>query len=226
VKLSVIIPTLNEAEHIRTTIDSVRTSGPYHEIIVVDGGSTDETRAIAARHAQVIRADRGRARQMNAGAEAAAGDLLLFLHADTHLSKRALGSARRAIRSESVCAGTFRLRFQPSTPALRFFAACTRVPWIKLCFGDRGLFTTREAFDAVGGFPEWPVFEDLEMCARLADHGGFVHLSAAVTTSARRFQRNGALRQQLHNLRLWLHYVAGTSPASVAHLYRYDDRRE
>jgi rSAM/selenodomain-associated transferase 2 len=225
VNLSVIIPTLNEAEHIRSTIDSVRTSGPCHEIIVVDGGSTDETRAIAARRAQVLRADRGRAHQMNAGADAATGDILLFLHADTLLSKPALASARRAIRSGSVCAGTFRLQFQPSTPALRFFAACTRIPWMKLCFGDRGLFTTREAFDAVGGFPKWPVFEDLEMATRLANHGGFAHLSATVTTSARRFQRNGALRQQLHNLRLWLHYVAGTSPASVAHLYRYDEGR-
>lgn len=162
---------------------------------------------------------------MNTGAAAASGNWLLFLHADTRLSSSALPAARRVIRSGSASAGTFQLRFEPSTPALRLFAACTRFPWIKLCFGDRGLFATREAFDAVGGFPEWPVFEDLEMAARLDRHGGFARLEAPVTTSARRFHQNGTLRQQLRNARLWLHYVAGTSPEAVADLYRYDEAR-
>jgi len=157
---------------------------------------------------------------MNVGARQARGDLLLFLHADTTLPPDGL-STIRATLSAGADAGIFRLQFDRSSPLLRFYAWCTNWNWIRLCFGDRGLFTTQTAFEAVGGYPDWPLFEDLELAARLADYGEIRFLDTAVTTSARRFADNGILRQQLRNLYLWCHYVAGTNPNRLSHLYHY-----
>jgi rSAM/selenodomain-associated transferase 2 len=221
--ISVVIPTLNEQGVLARTLSAVREQDPPLEVIVVDGHSTDETRGRAREAgATVLRAPRGRATQLNRGAEAADGDALLFLHADTVLPPNGLTTIREALAPPSVTSGTFRLRFDAPTPLLRFYAWCTRWPWIRLCFGDRGLFVERSAFEAVGGYPDWPLFEDLELAARLHQHGGFRFLDAAVTTSARRFRRNGVFAQQLRNLYLWLHYVCGADPERVAHLYEYD----
>lgn len=222
--LSVVIPTLNEAPILGRTLERVRAQDVPAEAIVVDGGSADGTRELADDWgATVLTAPRGRARQMNRGAEAARGDLLLFLHADTLLPPNGLSLVRRTLVDGAATAGTFRLRFDRPTPLLRLYAWCTRWPWIRICFGDRGLFVRRSAFEAVGGYPDWPIFEDLELAARLHDRGDFRFLDAAVTTSARRFERRGKLRQQLRNLYLWLHYMTGTDPERVAHLYRYPE---
>lgn len=222
--VSIVIPTLNEEGGVGDTVRHLRHQPSPVELLVVDGGSTDATREEArAAGASVLRAPAGRGTQLNRGAEAAEGNLLLFLHADTTLPPDGLIRVRRALGDSPAVAGTFRLQFDAASPLLRFYAWCTRCPWIRLCFGDRGLFTTRSAFEAVGGYPEWPLFEDLELAARLQDHGRFRFLDAAVTTSARRFRRNGVLRQQLQNLYLWTHYVAGADPERVAHHYRYPD---
>ena len=220
--ISIIIPTLNEAGVVGDTLASLREQPPPIEVIVVDGDSTDDTRDRArAADAQVVRAPRGRASQLNRGAAVANGDIYLFLHADTLLPTGGLTVIRETLARPSATSGTFRLQFDASSPLLRFYAWCTRWPWIRLCFGDRGLFVERSAFEAVGGYPDWPLFEDLELAAQLHEHGGFHFLDTAVTTSPRRFRRNGLLAQQLRNLYLWLHYVSGTDPERVAHLYRY-----
>lgn len=218
--ISVIIPTLNEETTIGPTVRRVQEQeGPF-EVIVVDGGSEDETRPLArSQNATVLRAARGRAAQMNRGAEEAHGHTFLFLHADTLLPPNGLAAIRKALDDPHTSSGTFRLQFDDPTPLLRFYAECTRWPWIRLCFGDRGQFVERSAFEAVGGFPEWPLFEDLELAARLSEHGDFRFLNVPVTTSARRFHRHGPLRQQLRNLYLWSHYMWGTDPERVAHLY-------
>lgn len=220
--VSIVIPTLNEAEVLPSTLEALTAQpGPY-ECLVVDGGSTDGTRARArAAGASVIDAPRGRGPQMNVGAREARGNLLLFLHADTTLPPNGLSTIRSTLSAPATDAGIFRLQFDRQSPLLRFYAWCTNWNWGRLCFGDRGLFTTRTAFKAVGGYPDWPLFEDLELAARLADHGRFRFLDAAVTTSARRFDKNGVLRQQLRNLYLWCHYVAGTNPNRLSHLYHY-----
>jgi len=221
-RLSVIIPTLNEAAVIATTLERVARQAP-HEILVADGGSTDATRSIAEQAgARVLTAPQGRGPQMNHGACHASGDAFLFLHADTLLPSNGVSLVRETLSNSGVDAGTFRLSFDDPSPLLRFYAWCTRWPWIRICFGDRGLFVRRSAFEAVGGYPDWPLFEDLELAARLKDYGGFRFLSASVTTSARRFQKHGALRQQLRNLYLWTHYLRGTDPERVAHLYEYE----
>lgn len=220
--VSIILPTLNEAACIERTLASVLAQDADPEVIVVDGGSTDGTRELAAQRARVVQAPRGRALQMNAGASIASGEVLLFLHADTLLPQGALAALQGLLRDPRAEAGTFRLTFDRTTPLLRFFALCTRLPWSRLCFGDRGLFVRRTVFEAVGGFPEWPLFEDLELAHRLVQRGGFRYLPLEVTTSARRFDRIGALRQQLRNVSLWLHYLRGTDPRQLAHRYPYD----
>ena len=222
--MSIVIPALNEEGVVGDTIRHLRRQPSPLELLVVDGGSTDGTREAArAAGATVLQAPQGRGTQLNRGAEAAEGDLLLFLHADTVLPPNGLSLIRRTLAQPSVVAGTFQLRFDAESPLLRFYAWCTQWPWIRLCFGDRGLFTTRFAFESVDGYPEWPLFEDLELAHRLYVYGGFRFLDATVTTSARRFQRNGVLRQQLRNFYLWMHYVTGADPERVAHLYRYPD---
>ena len=223
-RLSVVIPTLNEAEQIERTLASVEAQAYRCEIIVADGGSTDATRERAAGRARVVGAGAGRARQMNAGAAHATGDVLLFLHADTRLPPDAAHAIAAALADPAAEAGLFRLAFDQDSPLLRFYSFCTRFPSPRLGFGDRGLFVRRTTFEDLGGFPPIPIFEDLEMVWRLYRRGGLRFLSPCVVTSARRFARQGALRQQLLNLRLWLHYLAGTDPERVAHLYRYDQR--
>ncbi|PSQ77577.1 MAG: glycosyl transferase [Bacteroidetes bacterium QH_8_67_23] len=227
VLVSVIVPALNEAGYIERTIASVEKQAGPTEVIVVDGGSTDATAArAAARGARVVAASQGRARQMNAGAARARGDVLLFLHADTTLPESALAAVRRTLfdggNGTAVQAGTFRLRFDRNGWLLRLYAFATRLRWRRFCYGDRGLFVRRAAFEAVGGFPDWPIFEDLELADRLHQHGAFRYLPLAVTTAARRFERTGPLRQQLQNLALWAHYLLGTDPEAVASRYRYD----
>lgn len=220
--ISVIIPTLNEEETVPATLESLNSQAPPFEVIVADGQSTDNTRTHARKAgASVIEAPRGRATQMNCGADYAAADLLLFLHADTHLPPNGLSHVRRTLSVPDNDAGIFQLRFDASGPLLHFYEWCTSWPWIRLCFGDRGLFVTRTAFESVGGYPEWPLFEDLELAARLYEYDGFHFLDAAVTTSARRFQKHGHLWQQLRNLYLWSHYVVGTDPEKLASLYQY-----
>ncbi|WP_103021371.1 TIGR04283 family arsenosugar biosynthesis glycosyltransferase [Salinibacter altiplanensis] len=218
--VSIIIPTLNEEGTIAGTLRRVHQQEAPVEILVADGGSTDNTRSVARAHgATVLKAPRGRATQMNHGATHSAGRLLLFLHADTQLPPDGVSLIRQSLSPPDATAGTFRLRFDDPTPLLRFYAWCTGWPWIRLCFGDRGQFVERSAFESVGGFPDWPLFEDLELAARLQKHGGFRFLNASVKTSARRFRRHGPLRQQLLNLYLWTHYLWGTDPDQLASLY-------
>ena len=218
--VSVIIPTLNEEHHVQATLRALAAQPGPMERIVVDGGSTDATVEQAAPLATVVEGPKGRGPQMNRGAAAATGDALLFLHADTRLPPDGLRHIRTALSCDAVESGIFRLSFDRASPLLRLYSWCTRLPWIRIAFGDRGLFVQREAFHAVGGFPEWPLFEDLELAARLHQRGTFRFLPHAVTTSARRFETYGALQQQLRNL--WTHYLRGTDPHRLRDLYPYD----
>ncbi len=218
--VSIIIPALDEAAELPATLASVRVQpGPKH-IVVADGGSDDATREIAAQHGvDVVMAPRGRARQMNAGAERATGDVLLFLHADTRLPDGALDRVRAALADPAVAAGCFRLRFDRGGFWLWLWTRPLWMHWHRWAFGDRALFVRRSAFDAVGGFPDQPIFEDLDMVQALRTQGRFVFLDAAVTTSARRFVRHASLRQQLRNWALWGAWLVGVSPRRVARFY-------
>ena len=220
-KISVVIPALNEAARIESTLEAVVAQPGPSEVIVVDGGSTDDTMARAATSATVLTSAPGRARQMNRGAQAADGAVLLFLHADTLLPPDAFDLIRAALADPSAEAGAFRLSFDRNTPLLRFYSFCTRFPFRRICFGDRGLFVRRSVFEALGGFPDVPIFEDLEMVRLLHKHGGFRFLPQAITTAARRFEAVGPFRQQLLNIRLWTRYQLGANPERLAHWYSY-----
>jgi rSAM/selenodomain-associated transferase 2 len=219
--VSIVIPALNEEELLPEALAGVRRQQGPLEVVVADGGSADATVALArSLGAVVVEAPRGRARQMNAGAAATSGDILLFLHADTRLPEGALGRVREALAEAS--AGCFRLRFDRPSPVLRLWTLPIWMGWHRLAFGDRALFVRRDVFERVGGFPDQPIFEDLEMVRRLRREGPFVFLPAAVVTSARRFRAGGAVRQQARNAALWLAWSAGVPPERLDRFYRYE----
>ena len=228
-RISVVVPALNEAAGIGATLASVAAQPGPLEVIVVDGGSHDGTPG-AARHALpeavVVTSPRGRAAQMNAGAARATGDVLLFLHADTRLAPDALDAVRSALDDPEAVAGCFETAFAEDAAfgpvgrrLMRLWQARLWMRWHRFAFGDRALFARRGAFDAVGGFPDQPIFEDLDFVRAVRRRGRFVFLSASVTTSARRFRQNGALGQQLRNLSLWAAWNAGVPPARLKRFY-------
>jgi rSAM/selenodomain-associated transferase 2 len=226
VKLSIVIPTLDEAAAIEGTLAAAwpaRSRGA--EVIVVDGGSRDATRSLAAPLAdRVITAPRGRASQMNAGAGAATGEVLLFLHADTLLPEGALEAVRAAIDAGHEW-GRFDVVISGADPLLAvvgaFMNARTRLTG--LATGDHALFATRAAFDAAGGFPDIPLMEDVAISRALARRSRPACLRERVVTSGRRWERRGTLRTILLMWRLRLAYALGADPHRLAR--RYDVER-
>jgi len=219
VSISVIIPTLNEEDWLGATLDSLTNQPEPWEIIVSDAGSTDATRRIAETAATIVSSDIGRARQMNAGALAANGTVLLFVHADTRLDPNAFAAVRRALRNPAVQAGAFQLRFDKAGFWPGLYALCARVHWHRVVFGDRGLFVRRTAFEAVGGFPEVPILEDQMMVHNLHLSGAFAYLPIPATTAWRRFAAHGPIRQQVRNLYVMAQFLLGRPPHKIRHDY-------
>lgn len=220
--LSIIVPTLNEAQRIvplLTRLEPLRERRA--EVIVVDGGSTDGTPDLAASLAdQVLVAPPGRARQMNAGAARASGAALLFLHADTHLPDDAMHAVDLALNRHRW--GRFNVRFESARPLLRLVARMMnlRSRLTGIATGDQALFVTRTAFESVGGFPELPLMEDIEISRRLKKTGSPACLKTAVVTSARRWEEYGAWRTILLMWHLRWSYWRGASADKLADAYR------
>lgn len=218
--LTVIVPTLNEADKIGATLHAAQQSLPGARLIVADGQSTDRTREIAAqRGAHVIVTRRGRGRQCRAAASIADSDWLLFLHADTQLPPEAGTVFSHFTIETDAQIATFRLRFDSPSPLLRACGGCTRFDSVFTRFGNQGILIRREFYDALGGFPDWPSFEDVALLQRARAVTRVRSLPAHVTASARRFERRGVLAQQWLNARLLVRYLLGTSPAELAALY-------
>ena len=223
--VSIVIPTYNEAAGIGELLAYLRQTTadePDLEIIVADGGSTDDTRALARRAgAAVVRSSRkGRAVQLNYGARQATGDILYFLHADTYPPPGFLADLRRA-RQQGYGSGCYRLAFDHQHWFLRFSAWCTRLPLLLVRFGDQSLFVQRELFARVGGFREdLLVMEDQEIVRRLQAQGAFQVLPRAVTTSARKYLANGVFRLQAAFVLLAGFYWLGMSQPRLVGLYR------
>lgn len=219
--ISVIIPAVNEADNISAAINSVlRQPGPF-EIIVVDGGSSDETVSISRPHARVIESERrGRAAQMNSGARLAKGEVLLFLHADSSLPPGGLDHLRRLLADPAVVGGTFMLRFNCDRTLLKLYAFFTRFRFLYFHYGDQGIFVRRPVFERMNGFKEWPLMEDIEFLQRLDRLGRRGLVKLPVTTSARRYLERGILRQQFLNNWLVLLYLLGVKPDVLAGWYR------
>lgn len=219
--ISVIIPTLNEAPGIVETLRQVRQAGEC-EILVVDGGSEDGTPELARPLADmVLLSERGRARQMNAGARAATGDVLVFLHADTRLPVGFPALLARSLGDPRVVGGRFDVRLDAAGWLFRTIEALMNIRsrWTKIATGDQALFVRREVFWALGGYPDIPLMEDIELSRRLKRLGQLACLRAQVTTSARRWQRDGVVRTIVLMWALRLGYFLGIPPEQLKTLY-------
>jgi rSAM/selenodomain-associated transferase 2 len=221
-KVSVIVPALNEAERLAETLMSLaphRTQG--HEVIVVDGGSNDETVSIAEMHAdKVLQGDMGRAKQMNRGIEEAQGDILLFLHADTRLPADALANMIKAVED-----GYFWGRFNVRLSGKHFlFRLIERMMNMRSCVtgiatGDQAIFASIESLDIIGDYPQIPLMEDILFSKRLRDLGWPACVSQKVITSSRRWEDRGIVRTVLLMWRLRLLFFLGVPPEKLAQKY-------
>jgi len=220
--LSIVIPALNEAANLERLLPELARTCPGAEVIVADGGSTDGTADIVRRFPFVtlIVAEHGRARQMNAGAALANGRVLLFLHADTMLPPNAQRAVLDAVCAPGVAGGRFDVRFDNPRPIFRLIATMMNVRsrLSGIATGDQAIFVRREVYDAVGGFPDVPLMEDVEFSRRLKRQGSLAYLGIRVTTSARKWDREGVGRTILLMWTLRFLYCAGVQPA---HLHRW-----
>lgn len=223
-RVSVVVPVLDEEARIGRQLRLLAGSGPWHEVLVVDGGSRDDTvdAARAVEGIRVLSAPRGRGFQMNAGARAATGDVLLFLHADVELPPDALRHVGEALADPDVVAGAFRTWTVPDAPGLRLapllHLADLRSRYTGLPYGDQAVFVRAATFERVGGFPEQPLMEDLELSRRLRREGRIRTVPARVRVSGRRFLSRPLYYFVLVNVFPFL-YVAGVPPARLARWY-------
>jgi rSAM/selenodomain-associated transferase 2 len=224
--ISVIIPTLNEEKTLGHTLSGLSIA-EISETIIVDGGSTDQTISIAeafcaaASNVRIVIAPAGRARQMNEGAKACRGDILLFLHADTRLPPEAKSMVETALTDPAVMGGRFDVRFD--SPATWGTIISTLMNWRSrlsgLATGDQALFVRRLAFEQLGGFPDIPLMEDIEFSRRLKRTGRTAALHQTVTTSFRRWEQQGPLRTILLMWTLRFLYWIGVSPHRLKDFY-------
>lgn len=221
--ISIVIPVFNEADQIQSRIRQIESaaSGYLKEIIVVDGGSTDRTveNALEA-GARIVRSAKGRAVQMNTGAESASGDLLYFLHADT---RPPAGFDREIIRAyrRGYGFGCFRLEFDWEHPLLRLYSFFTRFRPIWFRFGDQSLFVERELFVRAGGFDEnLIIMEDQKIFRDLYKLADYYLSESSVVTSARRYRVVGPVKLQAIFFYIWLGYYLGTSQEVLQDIYK------
>jgi rSAM/selenodomain-associated transferase 2 len=221
VRLSVVIPALNEAAGVAEAVRSAAAEGA--EVIVVDGGSADGTpQRAAAAGATVLHSPPGRARQLGAGAGVARGEVLVFLHADTRLPAGWSRAVEEALRDPRVAGGCFRLRFDERSAALALveWGARLRVALLGLPYGDQALFARREVLERIGGVPQAPILEDLDLVRRLRRAGRLARLPLAVATSARRYRAGGTARTVLRNALAACAWWLGLDRERVAAWYR------
>jgi rSAM/selenodomain-associated transferase 2 len=220
--ISVIIPTLNENTILEPSLKDLTDHRGEFEVIVSDGGSFDRTPEIVRLFPRVkfVTSPRGRGRQMNEGAKRARGDIFLFLHADTLLPPSGFEIIESIMSSPEVQGGSFFLTFDNRNFALKIYSLFSRLNHILFTYGDQGLFVRRTAFNAIGGFRDIPIMEDVEIQVRLRRMGRFVKAGAPVVTSARRFIKSGIIRQEIVNIALVLLYHIGVPPSRLARFYR------
>ena len=221
-KISIIIPVLNEARILEQTLSLLHSQLGPHELIIVDGGSTDGSIQIAEKYGRVLASERGRSKQLNAGAAAASGSILIFLHADIWLESGALAAVETALSSGYV-GGGFRQKIDGENILYRAIeiAGNIRGKYLKVFYGDSGIFVSRTDFKRIGGFPEIPILEEMEFSKALRRLGKTTLVTPHIHISARRWETKGILRTTVNNWLITLLYFFKFSPAQLAKLYRH-----
>ena len=220
-RISVIIPVYNEESTIGGLLNRLKDSGA-DELLVADGGSVDRTVEVASRHARIIHTKTGRAIQMNAAAECASGDVLLFLHADARLGDTALNVVRTVMTDARFVGGNFDVRYEGKNLAAKAFTRINRWRrWFGIVYGDSGIFCRRSVFQSLGGFVPWPILEDYEFARRLRRTGKLAYLNEPIWVSDRRWRNNGLLPTMASWFFIQALYFAGVPPRHLARLYRH-----
>ena len=216
-KISVIVPALNEEQ----TIGALLGRLPGIEVIVVDGGSTDRTVEVAGAHgALVCRSMRGRGAQMDAGARVASGHVLWFLHADSLPTPQAIEEIQHALADPDVAGGYFRLCFHGNSRGASFLNGLyPKLRYLGLVYGDSGFFVRREAYEAVGGFRPYPLFEDVDFYRRMRALGGLRRIDCVLVTSARRWEGRSFEATFARWTLFQLLYWCGVSPEVLGRRY-------
>lgn len=218
--VSIIVPVLDEESAIASTLEGL---SPFPaEVIVVDGGSRDRTAEIARQmQVNVVDSPRGRARQMNAGAAAAAGDVFLFLHADTRLPASAIEDVGSALNDPGCVGGRFDLKLDDDRIVFRLIGVLIslRSRLSKIATGDQAIFVRRRVFEAMTGFPEIPILEDVAFCRALKKKGKVACLRSQVVTSARRWQKDGVTRTIVKMWAIKFLFLIGVSPFKLKRFY-------
>lgn len=231
IKFSVILPVLNEAAIINSMMDHLKAlaGSDQCEFIVVDGAPDGSTiKAITDHDVYCVKSQQGRALQMNAGAAAAKGELLIFLHADTRLPRNAFNlinqmMTRQTMTQQSLIGGAFDLRIGSERPMLKIIAriASLRSRLTRIPYGDQAIFIRRDYFDQMGRYPEIPLMEDVALMRRIKKAGGRIgFIPEPVITSARRWLKEGILYATARNWLLLGAYFLGVSPEKLAKYYR------
>ena len=217
--ISVIIPTYDEEHTIGRLLENLKELGA-DEVIVADGNSADRTVEIASAYARVIRSRTCRAWQMNAGARASSGDVLLFLHADVRLGPDGLAAVRKCLRDPDVVGGNFDIRYEGSDWVAAAFTSVNR--WrrrLGVFYGDSGIFCRRKVFEALGGYSPWPILEDYDFARRLRKAGKLALLNETIWVSDRRWRTSGLLPTLWTWFWVQSLYLAGVEPERLAGLY-------
>ena len=222
--VSIVIPVLDDAEALARLLPAIAPNDDV-ELVVVNGGPPDARLTMLTERrprVSLLTSAAGRGRQMNAGASAAAGRWLLFLHADTLPPREWLAELRRADADPRIAGGSFRFQLDSCAWQARVIERCVawRVALLGLAYGDQALFVRRDVFEAVGGYREWPLLEDVDFITRLRNAGRLYHSPLPVVTSARRWKRDGWWRRTANNVFLQLAFAAGVRPDRLARQYQ------
>lgn len=220
-EISIVIPTLDEEFSIGNTLDALESFDENIEIIVVDGGSLDATLEIAENYdAQILHSPRGRGRQLQIGANAATGEILWFLHADTVPAPDCVRQLKRCLQNENAVGGNFTIRFDGERRAAKFLTwLYPKLNTLNLIYGDSAIFVRRDVYERIGGFRDYPIFEDLDFVESLRKAGEIVTLPAVVTTSSRRFAGKSFILTFSRWTILQILYWLGVSPETLLKIY-------
>jgi rSAM/selenodomain-associated transferase 2 len=222
-KISIVIPTLNEAANLPQTLATIDAAKHDCEVIIADGGSTDRTCEIAqAAGAIVLQSPLGRAKQLNHGAAQASGEIYLFLHADTRLPSNWRDLIQQTLASPATIAGAFELAIDSPRWGLRLveWGVKVRSRYLHLPYGDQAIFLRAETFHQLGGFPDLPIMEDFQLVKQLQKMGRIAIVPQAVLTSARRWEKRGILKTTGLNQLMIVGFYGGVAPDRLQTWYR------